>query len=227
MTAAPRRSVPNALKQLWGLIFGLLSSDSLKLVIDAVQLFRSMVHEQAEGLYEVLEFEHTLELCDAQGHKAIYHKRETVRLLQDHVAAYVDQAWGRGEIFAEYRCSPGTPVDHYRCGHRHCVLISLREIKRRGDEFRIAIDRTILNGFDVETGWSETMVRHKTRQFRIAVVFPVERSPKNVELVEVNRNRTTHLGATNTQTLPDGRREVYWETEKPTLFETYTLKWTW
>lgn len=87
------------------------------LVLEAWRLVKKIQSERMVGLYEVLDFDHTLELLDIKGKKATYHKRETVRLLQDHVAAYVDQVWGRGDILANYRCSPGKPVDRYRCGH--------------------------------------------------------------------------------------------------------------
>lgn len=213
--------------RLWSLVLKLADAELIKLIIDGLDTLRSVVGERASDLYEVRYFDHTLELCDPQGSKAIYRKHETVQLLQDHVFAYLDYAWGRGEIFADYRCSPGTPVDRYRYGHKTCILISLREIRRRGEILFIRIDRTVRNGFRAETGWSETVVRHKTHHFRIAVIFPAERLPKHVALVEVNRNRTTSLGEANTEVMPDGRHQVFWETTKPTLFETYTLRWTW
>jgi hypothetical protein len=212
---------------LWPVVFRILGSDWLTLVLQAWDLLRRIRSERLVGLYEVLDFDQTLELCDAQGRRAIYHKREHVRLLQDYVAAYVDQAWGRGEILAEYRCSPGVPVDRYRSGAKTCVLISLREAKRRGEMLRISIDRTLRNGFDINTCWTETLVQHRTRRLRLAVIFPNERPPSQVWLLEVNQNRSSFLGQSNTETLADGRRQVFWETRHPKLFETYTLKWTW
>ncbi len=191
------------------------------------QLLQKISAERQIGLYEVLDFELTLELCNSEGKQAIFHKQETVRLLQDHVASYLDQAWGKGEIFANYQCSPGVPVDRYRYGHKTCVLISLREVMRRGDILRISIDRTVRNGFDVNPGWSETVVRHRTHRFQTSVIFPKKRPPQQTFLIQVNQNRTIPLGDANTETLPDGRRRVVWETTKPKLFETYTLKWTW
>ena len=107
------------------------------------------------------------------------------------------------------------------------MLISLREAKRRGDVLHIHIDRTVRNGFDTRIGWSKTVVRHRTRRFRVAVIFPAERLPKQVHLLQVNQNRTTPLGAAHTETLPDKRLRVSWATKQPKLFETYTLKWTW
>ncbi len=213
--------------RLWNLAFRLANSDWATILLQGWELLQKIRTERTIGLYEVLDFEHTLELCDPQGKEAVYHKRETVRLLQDYVAAYVDQVWGRGEIFADYRCHPGKPVDRYRCGHKTCVLISLRESVRRGDILRIAIDRTVRDSFDLDTGWSETVVRHRTHRFYIAVIFPPERLPREVVLLQVNQNRTTSLGENHTEILPDGRHRVFWETTKPKLFEVYTLKWTW
>ncbi len=213
--------------QLWSLLFRLLNSDWTTAVLKGWQLLQNLRSEQQVGLYEVLDFERTLELRDAKGKRAVFRKRQTVRLLQDHVAAYLDQAWGRGDIFADYLCSPGKPVDRYQCGHKTCVLISLREVKRRGDILRIQIDRTVRNGFTLNPGWSETVVRHRTHRFQTAVIFPKQRPPKRVTLLQVNQNRTTSLGEDHTETLPDGCHRVFWTTTNPKLFETYTLKWTW
>jgi hypothetical protein len=64
-------------------------------------------------MYEVVEYESTLELQDRGGQRATFRKREKVRYLQNHIIAYQDQAWGDGEILLDYRCSPGKPVDRY------------------------------------------------------------------------------------------------------------------
>jgi hypothetical protein len=69
-----------------------------------------------EGVYEVLEYESTLELKDRRGKKATFKKREKVRYLQDKVIAYQDQAWGDGKFLVNYHCTPGRPVDRYRSG---------------------------------------------------------------------------------------------------------------
>jgi hypothetical protein len=216
-----------SLTRAWSLVYRLLSSDWATAVLRGWQLLRKINAEHAVGLYEVLDFEHTLELCDPAGKQAVFHKRETVRLLQDHVAAYTDLVWGRGTIFAGYHCGPGVPVDRYRCGHKTCVLISLREAKRRGEILRISIDRTVRDGFDLNPGWSETVVHHRTHRFLTAVIFPCERPPKRVALLQVNQNRTIPLGEANLDMLPDGRQRVFWTATKPRLYETYTLKWTW
>ena len=105
----------------------------LDMVVGAWQVVRQLVQGQRnQGFCEVLEYESTLELKDALGKRATFHKREKIRYLQDNVIAYQDQAWGDGKILIGYRCSPGRPVDRYRSGHKTYLLISRREVKNKG-----------------------------------------------------------------------------------------------
>ena len=67
--------------------------------------------------------------------------------------------------------------------YRPLFDISLREAKRRGDTLNISIDRTVLNGFAVTTGWSETTVQHRTHRLKLAIIFPANRLPKSVTLL--------------------------------------------
>ncbi len=69
-----------------------------------------------EGMYEVLEYETTLELQDRRGENALLRNRGKVRYRQNNIIAFQDQAWADGEILINYCCTPGVPVDHYRPG---------------------------------------------------------------------------------------------------------------
>ncbi|MEL7672955.1 MAG: hypothetical protein AAGU78_04375, partial [Chloroflexota bacterium] len=89
-------SIQQKSSSLWSQMFRIASSDWLVLVFQAWELIQKIRAERLIGLYEVLDFDHTLELCDVKGKRAIFRKREKVKLLQDYVASYVDQAWGRG-----------------------------------------------------------------------------------------------------------------------------------
>ncbi len=84
-----------------------------------------------------------LDLTDNAGRTAIYTKRQQVTFLQDNVFAIQDQAWGDGDIFAAYRCSPGVAVDRYKEGYRWKILISLRGSRNRGERDEFVIERTI------------------------------------------------------------------------------------
>ncbi len=181
----------------------------------------------SEGMYEVLEYESTLELKDKRGEEAIVRKREKVRYLQDNIIAYQDQAWGDGEILLNYRCTPGTPVDRYRAGYKTHILISLRRVKSKGyiDDFNI--EWGIKHGFLLQTGFWATEINHRTRKMKVTVIFPKNRPPLRVLMVEKNRQQSYDLGKDAQVQLPDGRWQATWEKNQPRLYEQYIFNWEW
>ena len=188
------------------------------------KLLRGMANE---GMYETLSYESTLELLDSKGKRARFSKRKRVRYLQDNIIAYQDYAWGDGEILLNYRCTPGVAVDRYRLGYKTFVLISLQEVKNKGEVDEFNIDWDIKNGFIKDIGFWETDITHRTRQIKAQVIFPKGRIPKQLVIVESNWCRTTPLRSECTQTLPDGRVKVTWYKKNPRLYEHYLLKWRW
>jgi hypothetical protein len=205
-----------------------LGSQWAEVFLDVWRLGQRMLRAKAhEGMYEVLELESQLVLADERGEKAVLHKREKVRFLQDNIIAYKDQAWGDGEIFAAYKCAPGEAVDRYQEGHRYRILISLRGTKNRGDVEEFHIERTIKNGFRKDVEDFQTEIDHVTRKLILSVVFPRKRHPKYVALIDQNLSRTKELDAQHRQTLPDGRQRWSWSTDNPRLFEAYILQWEW
>ena len=216
---------PSLLLRLLVPFFG---SDLFEIILTLLRLGKRIVSSEAhEGMYQVLEHEAVLDLKDTKGKKAVYTKRQKVRFLQDNIIAYQDQAWGDGNVFAEYKCSPGVAVDRYQDGYRWRILISLRQTKNYGDVEEFHIERTITDGFVREVEPFQTQIDHPTRKLSISVVFPAKRLPKEVLLVEENTTRTKVLGPEYRSMLPDGREQVTWQTDKPRLFEAYILRWTW
>lgn len=141
--------------------------------------------------------------------------------------AFQDQAWGDGDIFAEYKCSPGTPVDFYREGHRYRILISLRQSKQRGDIEEFHIERTIKRGFTKSIEDLQTEIDHKTKAMRMTVIFPKTRWVKKIALIEQKSSHVTELDNKHIQSLPDGRQQVRWRIAYPKQFEAYFLHWEW
>lgn len=180
-----------------------------------------------EGMYEVLEYESTLELHDRDGEKATFSKRQKVRYLQNYIIAFEDQAWGDGKILINYQCTPGIPVDRYRIDYKTLIVISLREVKNKGDvdEFNIRWD--MRNSFLKKSEQWATEIRRPIKHLDVAVVFPKERPPQKWTMFEKNSQRTISLGKNTRQQLPDGRWRVTWEKFKPRFHETYILKWEW
>jgi len=91
--------------------------------------------------------------------------------LQDNIIAYQDHAWGDGEILLNYRTNRGVPVDRYRSGYKTYVLLSLREVKNRGDIDEFNIQWNIRNGFLTEDGYWSTDVGQHTKHMKINVIF--------------------------------------------------------
>lgn len=209
----------------------LLSRDLFELIGELLEVFFNLAQRlgwlRPEGVYQVLDHDTTLELADPQGRLAVLQRRQTVRFLQDYVVAFLDTAWGDGDLFAEYSCSPGMPVDRFKEGSRYYTLISLREIKRRGDVLHFRIRRVIRNGFrGAEESW-ETETQHRTGRLRVAIIFPKERPCQEASLVQKNENRAHRLGAEHFRTLEDGRQILEWEMSHPRLYDRYLIKWIW
>jgi hypothetical protein len=188
------------------------------------QLFRRW---RNEGLYQVLDYETTLELMDARGYRASVLKREKIRYLQNNTVAFQDQAWGDGKILVDYECSPGVPVDRYRSGFKTHILISLREVKSKDDIDEFCIRWKILKGFLKKDGFWSTEISHDTLHIKNQVIFPKTRLPKRMAVLEKNRQRTLILGSEAFSQLPDGRCVVTWEKTNPDLYEHYVMSWVW
>ena len=181
----------------------------------------------AEGMYEVIDYESTLELKDTKGERVVFHKREVIKYLQDYVLTYQDQAWGDGEILIGYHCSPGIPVDRYRAGYKTHILISLRDVKNKGDIEEFNIEWAIKNGFLNHTGFWATEISHRTKRAKVKIIYPKDRFPKRISIYEKNKQKTQSLGKSALTTLPDGRCLLTWEKSQPRLYEQYIINWEW
>ena len=191
------------------------------------QFIANLPFMPAQNMYEVYDYKVTLDLQDRKGKKAVYSQQQKLHFLQDNVMAMQDIAWGEGNIFADYKVSPGKAVDRYREGHRHHILISFRETKSRGDVEQVNIERTILDDFtNDEEDW-QTEVRNRIHQMTISIIFPKNRPPREVTLIEQNTQRSKPIGREKFIRLPNGRRKVYWKMKKPKLYEAYIIAWKW
>lgn len=179
------------------------------------------------GMYEVLNYETTLEILDAKGMHAILTKIEEVKFLQNNIIAFQDQAWGDGEILVNYQCSPGKAVDFFRNGHKTLILISLPYMKQRGEYITFRINWKIKNGFIKPTGFWGTDIDHQTQKIKISLILPAVRPPKRIFIEETSKNRSQELDMTNLSRLPDNRWQIFWEKQNPRLHEHYLLRWEW
>ena len=182
---------------------------------------------QYHGMYEVIDYESTLEIVDRRGDTAVLRRREVIRFLQDNVVAIHDHAWGDGQIFADYQCQPGTPVDFYKDGSKFNVLISLRETKNRGDVMEFWVERTIRQGLLQQIEWLETEIDHRTKDLRLSIIFPKERPCRRATVSKRSTGKARVLSQKHFALLPDGRQKLTWETKNPKLHDRYSIRWMW
>lgn len=181
---------------------------------------------QARG-YEILDYESTLEIHNPAGTRATFQKLIRVRYLQDNIIAFQDYAWGDGDILINYRTSRGKQVDRYRSGYKTYILISLRDVKNRGDMDEFDIQWDIRQGFLTKDGYWGADISQLTKHLKVNVIFPKSRPPLQIKLEENHRQQTHILGREAQKQLPDGRWLVTWETDNPTLYELYVIRWIW
>ncbi len=225
----PRRLEPYV-KHLVELLKASLSQDPgqvLSLLAQAVQVLKSILGNRRHGIYEVLSRKTTVELMDSKGKEAVVTRLEKVRFLRDNTIAFYDTCWGGGEIFDEYDCSPGVPVDFFPDGARYRVLISLRDTKNHDDVLVFHVRRKIKGGFMKKIEWWETEIEHPTRWLGVRIVFPKGRFCQRATLTQRNKDKTRPLGAEHFDFLADGRQELSWEISRPVLHESYLIKWRW
>jgi hypothetical protein len=176
-------------------------------------------------IYEILDYEASVELLDPSGEKAIFRKRQKVKFLQNNIIAFEDYAWGDGNILAAYKCSPGVVVDKYQEGDRWNILISLRETKSKGDIEEFYIERMEHGTFMQREEWLQTEIRRRTRHLSMSIVFPQERRCQRAIVQQRTHNRVIELGSEHLHSLPDGRQRLYWETNQVRPYEVYTMRW--
>jgi len=63
--------------------------------------------------------------------------------------------------------------------------------------------------------------------WKVRVIFPKDRPPYNLRIVENNIRKTGKLGDDAVKQLSDGRWQVTWEKQKPRLYEHYVIRWDW
>ena len=209
----------------------ILAGDALEVVQKwvkvAQKLHNAWMRNRLQGIYEVESHATTLELTDPQGEVAVVDRVETVRFLQDNVTAFTDFAWGDGDSLAEYRCSPGVPVDIYQDGSRQAILISLRETKSRGDVLTFRIHREIAGGFSTSNECWETDIYHRMRALSVKILFPCGRRCQRATVTQRSTSKTVVLGPKHFLFLEDGRQQLTWTLANPRLNERYSLKWNW
>lgn len=188
------------------------------------------------GLYEVLEKESRWEFLDPDGKETTHHRRLKVRFIQNGVIAIADAAYGDGDLFAEYEVEPGKVVDIYRSGPRMNALISLREVKNRGDVEELRFRRKVVDGFRSAQEWIDIETDNVCQKLRVIVIFHKERRCQRATLTTETKKTSkviTRARVLNTEdpkyflNLPDGRQQLTLYFPNPRTNVKYTVRWDW
>ena len=222
MTSPFPRSVSLFAGEFWSLLSWRYCKPFLELYFSLRQWLSS-----ASDLYEILDYESTLELCDAKGATAIFEKRQRVRFLQNNIIAFEDYAWGDGDVLADYKCSPGVVADHYREGDRWNLLISLRETKHKGDITEFHMNRLEKQSFTQPDEWQQTEIRHRIQRLQLNIIFPKRRPCRRATLTQRRHKRAQVLGPEHFHALPDGRQLLTWEGRRVYPYDILTIRWHW
>lgn len=178
-------------------------------------------------VYEIVNLEETWEIHDATGATVTLKKVMDVEFLRDQVTSIHDPAWGAGELFAEYSCSPGRYVGISRSGERQLAVVMLDPPRRRGDSQHFDITRVIKGGFTGPDEWIELDSETCTGPLKVSVVFPRDRLPQNCQWTRRRGNSEKNLGAISQRWREDGRQECYVRVARPSPDEIYRVTWTW
>jgi len=179
------------------------------------------------GMYEVLEYESTLEILDNEGRVGKFNKVEKVKFLQNNIIAIQDQVWGYKKEITNYECSPGVPVDFYTFGHKTFVVISLREVKSKNDEEQLIMQWDIKGKPIGSQGFWETYIDSYTSLMNQKIIFPKKRPPISIWVVEGKHKKNVELDKNKITQLPDKRWQIIWIKKNPRLNETYVIMWKW
>ncbi len=185
----------NSLILLTRRVLSSVSPERIAVLFSLLDMLRALAPGAAQGMYEILDYDSTLDLKDAQGKTAVFKRYQRVKFLQDHIIAFQDHAWGDGKIFAGYKISKGRAVDRYKEGDRWNVLISLRETKSKGDIEDFYIERTVKNGFVQKEEWWQVEVWHRTHRLRLNLLFPKRRHCQRAVLHTRGGNKSVVQGA--------------------------------
>ena len=211
----------------FSIVAGAIIFSSFLLIFVFVTIYALYSRDNYGGIYEALEYEDEWEFLDDIGKLATHTKRVKARFIQNNVIAIHDYIWGDGEIMIDYKCNVGIIADNYSYGTRKNVLISLRDIKQRGEELDLELSRKVKDGFLQPSEWIQVAVLYKTKHMTMRVIFPQSRPCKRVNLINNSGTLKREVSRNEIIGLPDGRQMIQLHFNNPKMNETYTLQWDW
>lgn len=207
-------------------IAGAIVFGSLVIVTSMWAIYSLYVRERSGAAYEVVEQDQVYDIYDPDGQEATHRRRFKIRFLQNDQIAIREYIWGDGpHIARNYACQPGRIVDIHRYGPYWHVLISLDEVKNRGDVGEYWSSRTLVGSFTNQHEWVSLLIKHRTERATITVIMPEGRPVTRAFL-------TTDFGTTEVphgveETYANNRQHLIVRMSRPPLNQVFTLRWEW
>jgi hypothetical protein len=174
--------------------------------------------------YRALSEDHRWEFVHPDGSLVTHRKRMDVRFLHD-VMAVTDVISGKDAQLSRYTCEPGRVVDRFGTGDQTWVLVSLGDVRHRGDRATLTFSRVLRDAFVGRDEFVDVSPTVRARALSLELVFPADRPP--VEVLLVKRRR----GGEHSQPLPldeiAGRIVVRHTIGRPRNGTSYRIAWRW
>jgi predicted acylesterase/phospholipase RssA len=162
--------------------------------------------------------------------KIIGIKREPV----DHIRIYgategtgIDAACVSGQPYwIEHAQGTGNPRTVMM--HKYHVVIDISSVSV-GSRFEVEVQMTMWNGLKEEDPWLAFVAFTEIPEFRIQIVFPVNRPYKTRKFVKYPNQQDQEVSAESEfkQLERPQHSQIYWEVKPAVKNTTYELQWTW
>ncbi len=206
-------------------VAGAILFASLALAATSVGIFFVWRRTRVGNPFAVIDYLAQWTIEEPDGHDVVYLRRLKVRVLRNNTYAMRDQVWGDGTI-GPAQADPGRVCDEFSDDDgRRTAVISLGEVKHRGDTGTYSVTRRIEGVFAEDPCFVQVEALADTRRLEIRVVFPRQRPPDSASFT---RQRARHRREPLTiKGRPDGRQEVSKVVTHPARDELLTLSWQW
>jgi hypothetical protein len=175
--------------------------------------------------YENLSLDAALDIRDADGKRAVLHRRQRVRFRVKDGAVVRDLMWGDGDLIAHYAVKGGRRLSVTPEGSKRVILLGLAQSPSKTGCIELRSRRVVRDGLTGESEYFEAMVERPTGRLALKVLFPSGRPPKEAYLVlsppgETVKRVPIHCAA-------DGRPYLTWLQREPKTYHTYSIRWSW
>ena len=131
----------------------------------------------------------------------------------------------RGDLASQYACAPGRIVDVVRLGNRTWLLISLGEVKHRGDQVQLEVTRVLSDAFFSSDESVTVTTVGRPRRLTARIVFPEGRNPLNALAVCEGSHGAQELELSS-ESVAD-RAVLRLQVPRPRPNALYAIRWTW